>query len=66
MSETQALIPPPPVVRERLARHIREGKLLRALYRLSVRAAEERHHDAQGATGREARAAECREVAHVG
>jgi hypothetical protein len=39
------LIPPPPIVRERLARHIREGRLLRSLLRLSVRAAEERHRE---------------------
>jgi hypothetical protein len=36
------LIPPPPVVRERLATHIREGRLLRAILRVSIRAAEER------------------------
>ncbi len=41
MSQTQSLIPSPPVVRERLAQHIREGRLLRALYRLSIRAANE-------------------------
>jgi hypothetical protein len=40
------MIPPPPVVREKLARHIREGRLLRSLLRLSVRAAEERHRQA--------------------
>jgi hypothetical protein len=39
------LIPAPPIVRERLARHIRQGRLLRALLRLSVRAAEERHRE---------------------
>jgi hypothetical protein len=37
------LIPPPPIVRERLATHIREGRILRALLRVSLRAAEERH-----------------------
>jgi hypothetical protein len=41
--DERPLIPPPPIVRDRLAQHIREGRLLRALYRLSVRAAEERH-----------------------
>ena len=43
MNTNEELIPPPPIVRENLARHIREGRLLRALLRLSVRAAEERH-----------------------
>jgi hypothetical protein len=43
MSMTEELIPPPPIVREKLARHIRQGRLLRSLLRLSVRAAEERH-----------------------
>ena len=42
MNEDPPLIPPPPVVRKHLARHIREGRLLRSLYRLSVRASEER------------------------
>jgi hypothetical protein len=42
MSESKRLIPPPPVVRDRLARNIRERRLLRALLRLSLRAAEER------------------------
>ena len=41
MSEPDKLIPPPPLVRERLARNIRERRLLRALLRLSVRAADE-------------------------
>lgn len=54
MSDDQKLIPPPPVVRERLAQHIREGRLLRALLRLSVRAAEERHRQAGFGTGNEA------------
>jgi hypothetical protein len=43
MTTHEELIPPPPIVRERLATHIREGRLLRSLLRLSVRAAEERH-----------------------
>jgi hypothetical protein len=34
-------------LRESLARHIREGRLLRAPLRLSVRAAEERRHQQQ-------------------
>ncbi len=37
------LIPPPPVVRQRIADHIREGRLLRAQLRVSIQAAEERH-----------------------
>ena len=47
MSSEQALIPPPPVVRARLAEHNREGRLLRALYRLSVRAAQEQQQEAK-------------------
>jgi hypothetical protein len=47
MSEPQVLIPPPPVVRERLAHNIREGRLLRSLLRLSLRAAEERREAEQ-------------------
>jgi hypothetical protein len=43
MSEAQALIPPPAVVRERLGMAVREAQWLRSLLRLSVRAAEERH-----------------------
>jgi hypothetical protein len=39
---SEQLIPAPPEVRRRLAEHVREGRLLRSLYRLSVRAAEER------------------------
>jgi len=44
-NETTAtlLIPPPPAVREKLAQNIREGRLLRQLLGLSIRAAEERH-----------------------
>ena len=43
-----ALIPPPPVVRDRLAMLIRQERLLRSLLRLSVRAAEERHRQRAG------------------
>lgn len=43
MSQIEKLIPPPPVVRERLAEHIREGRIIRALLKLSIREAEERH-----------------------
>jgi hypothetical protein len=42
MLANEELIPAPPVVRKRLAHHLREGRLLRALLRLSVRADEER------------------------
>lgn len=41
MSEPEKLIPPPPVVRDRLARNIKERRLLRSLLRIAVRAAEE-------------------------
>lgn len=47
MSEAQALIPPPSVVREKLSNAVREAQFLRSLLRLSVRAAEERHRDQQ-------------------
>lgn len=49
MSETQALIPPPAVVREKLSQNVREGYLLRSLLRVSIRAAEERHRGEQPA-----------------
>jgi hypothetical protein len=52
MSEQQVLIPPPPVVRERLASNVREGRLLRSLLRLSLRAAEERRQAEQRGSGR--------------
>jgi hypothetical protein len=42
MSE-EALVPPPPVVRERLAENLEEARLLRRLLRLSERFAERRH-----------------------
>jgi hypothetical protein len=48
MSESEKLIPPPPVVRDRLARNIKERRLLRSLLRLSIRAAEDRR--AEGST----------------
>jgi hypothetical protein len=41
MSEPEKLIPPPPVVRTRLAKNLKERRILRALLRLSVRAIEE-------------------------
>jgi hypothetical protein len=41
MSDTRPLIPPPREIRERLASNIREQRLLRALLRLSERAAAE-------------------------
>jgi hypothetical protein len=39
----EALVPPPPVVRERLAESLEEARLLRRLLRLSKRFAERRH-----------------------
>lgn len=42
MSESDELIPPPPVVREKLAASLRQTNLLRRLLRLSVRAAADR------------------------
>jgi hypothetical protein len=58
MSHDPILIPPPPVVRQRLATLYREGRLLRSLLRLSLRAAEERHGQATATTTREARRVE--------
>jgi hypothetical protein len=45
MSTSEELIPRPTVIRERLARSLRETKLLKRLLRLSVEAAEERHQE---------------------
>jgi hypothetical protein len=47
MSDDRILIPPPPLLRERLAKNIREGRLLRALLRLSIRACQEKDRDNQ-------------------
>ena len=41
MDQIQSLIPPPPVLRERLALNIKERRLLRLLLRLSIRASQE-------------------------
>jgi len=46
MQGTDDIIPRPPLVRERLARALREARLLRRLLRLSVAAAEERQRRA--------------------
>jgi hypothetical protein len=46
MNERHELIPPPPVVRDRLAQNIKERRLLRSLLRISIRAAEERRQEA--------------------
>ena len=40
MNDPEKLIPPPSLVRDRLARNIRERRLLRAQLRVSVNAAE--------------------------
>jgi hypothetical protein len=58
MKTPNDLIPRPPLVRERLARNLREGRLLRRLLRVAEAAAEERQRQAasdhsQTATGRE-------------
>jgi hypothetical protein len=42
MTTTDDLIPRPPVVRDRLARSLRETRLLRRLLQLSIATAEER------------------------
>jgi hypothetical protein len=48
MSDEQALIPPPPVIRERLARNIKERRILRSLLRLSILEDEQRHRRQDG------------------
>jgi hypothetical protein len=58
MTTYDELIPSPPIVRDRLARSLREARLLRRLLRLSVAAAEERRREKpldvpQTARGRE-------------
>jgi hypothetical protein len=42
MADDPSLIPPLPVIRERLARNRKEARLLRGLLRLSIKAAEDR------------------------
>jgi hypothetical protein len=44
---TENLIPPPPVVRAKLAENVREGRLLRSLLKVAVKAAEGRHQAAR-------------------
>jgi hypothetical protein len=58
MQTCDDLIPRPPIVRDRLARNLKEARLLRRLLRLAVAAAEERHREnpldaPQTAAGRE-------------
>jgi len=45
MDDCRELIPPPPVVRDRLAENIRERRLLRSLLRLAIQAAEQRRQE---------------------
>jgi hypothetical protein len=45
MPDSDDIIPRPPLVRERLARSLRQARLFRRLLRLSVEAAEERHRE---------------------
>ena len=58
MQTNDELIPRPPAVRERLARALREARLLRRQLRVSVVAAEERHQEAASEPRHEAA---CRE-----
>jgi hypothetical protein len=57
------LIPPPAAVREQLAQNLRENRLLRALLRVSERAAEQRYRE-QAPTSTSLAAG--REVTHEG
>ena len=45
MQDREDIIPRPPIVRNRLARALREARLLRRQLRLSEDAAEERHQE---------------------
>jgi hypothetical protein len=57
MTTTDELIPRPPVVRDRLARTLRETRLLRRLLRLSIDAAEERQRRTADPAARQTQAA---------
>jgi hypothetical protein len=57
MSKHDDLIPPAPIVRERLSRNLRERRRLRSLLRLAVQAAQDRaesapHESRRAAAGR--------------
>jgi hypothetical protein len=41
MSANEELIPEPPILREKLAQHVQDGRMLRALLKLSLRRAQE-------------------------
>ena len=58
MNANDELIPPPPVVQEKLARNYREARILRSLLRLSVRFAKEAY---QRQLPEHPQAAACRE-----
>jgi hypothetical protein len=45
VQDREDIIPRPPIVRDRLARALREARLLRRQLRLSEAAAEERHRE---------------------
>jgi hypothetical protein len=47
MQGKESLVPPFELVRQRLAENIREGKELRTLYRLALRAEQARQHQQQ-------------------
>jgi hypothetical protein len=53
MQVCNEVIPRPSVVREQLARSLREARLLRRLLRLSVEAAQERHQQAAARLGQD-------------
>jgi hypothetical protein len=57
MTTTDELIPRPPVVRDRLARSLRETRLLRRLLQLSIAAAEERQRQTAALNDRQPEAA---------
>ena len=51
MQGVEQIIPHPSIVRERLARNIQEGRVLRSLLRLSVRAVEAQSRPVSAAGG---------------
>jgi hypothetical protein len=59
MPNNDSLLPPLPLIRDRLTRNQRERSLLRALFRLAVRAKKELTHDNAHEPRHEAAGREC-------
>ena len=43
MKNVESLVPPPPVIRHKLADNIRERRILKSLLKLALKADEDRH-----------------------